>query len=55
MRIPGAGCVSGGSPVGHSKHWLTDFYGQHFNLPVQNVIEKGYYHFGGKKYSVEGK
>ena len=58
MRIPGTGRVlDGGIPVGHSKHWLTDFYGQHFNLPVQdfnNVIMKGYYHFGGQTISVEG-
>ena len=56
MRIPGTGRSECGSPVGHSKHWLTDFYGQHFNLPVQdfnNVITKGYYHFGGQKYLVE--
>ena len=58
MRIPGTGRKIGDTPVGHSKHWLTDFYSQHFNVPVQdfnNVITKGYYHFGGQKYSVEGK
>ena len=57
-RIPGIGCSVGGSPVGPSKHWLTDFYGRRFNLPVQdfnNVISKGYYYFGGQQYSVEGK
>ena len=57
MRIPGTGIVSDDDPEGHSKHWLTDFYGQHFELPVQdfnNVITKGYYYFGGQRYSVEG-
>ena len=54
MRIPGTGEIGG-----VSKHFLTDFYGQvRFQLPLQNFInqiKRGYYFYGGKKYSVEGK
>ena len=51
MRIPGG---IGDEP----KHYLTDFYGLTcFKIPPQNFInkiKKGYYFFGGEKYSVEG-
>ena len=54
MRIPGTGKIGG-----VSKHFLTDFYGQvRFNLPVQkfcNQIKNGFYYYGGKRYTIEGK